>query len=51
MMPPFPEASHLEALVSHPQLKLHEFDVQLLDRTFEFLAFDPAGPFARLSSG
>src|ERR1700687_3135375 len=42
---------HLEALVLHPQLKLHKFGVQLLDRAFEFLAFDPGAPFARLSSG
>jgi hypothetical protein len=32
-------------------LKLYEFDVQLLDRAFEFLAFELGGPLARRFSG
>ena len=34
----------------HPQLKLHEFDVQSLDRFFELLAFELGMLLVRRSS-
>ena len=42
---------HLEALVLHPELKLHEFDVQLLECAFEFLALELRKLFVRPFSG